>query len=381
MQKKLAILGSTGSIGTQTLEIVRKHPDMFSVEVLTAGSNSELLIKQALEFQPNAVIIADESKYDEVADALQNKDIKVFAGKESVNSVCDTAEFDLLVHAIVGFAGFEPTYRAILAGKPIALANKESLVVGGQMIIDLAAEHKVPILPIDSEHSAIFQCLQGETYNKISRILLTASGGPFKGKDFDFLKTVTPQMALNHPTWKMGAKITIDSATLMNKGFEIIEAMLLFNVTAQQLIPVINPQSVIHSMVEFEDGSIKAQMGYPTMIVPIQYAITYPLRFPTGMKEFDFSDYPVLTFENVDNKLFRCVDLAKEAISAGGSMTAVLNAVNEVAVHAFLNGKIAFTDIPVMIEKAMNEHNIIGNPTFIDLLEVDSYCRKKYEIK
>lgn len=379
--KRIAVLGSTGSIGTQTLDIVRRHPDMFCIEVLVAGSNSELLIKQALEFNPNTVVIADKSKYKEVADALQSKDIKVFSGQESVNHINDAADYDLMVQAIVGFSGFEPTYRTILAKKPIALANKESLVVGGRMIMQLAADNHVPILPVDSEHSAIFQCLQGEHYNKISRILLTASGGPFRGKSPDFMETVTPEMALKHPTWKMGNKITIDSATLMNKGFEIIEAVLLFNVDVQQVEPVINPQSVIHSMVEFEDGSIKAQMGYPTMTIPIQYAMTYPLRYPTLLKKFDFADYPTLSFEKIDTDTFRCVNLAKEAINTGGSMTAVLNAANEVAVYAFLNRKIRFTDIPRIIAKAMNEHNTISNPMFEDLISVDAQTREKYSIK
>ena len=380
MKKKLCILGSTGSIGYQTLDIVRSHADMFSVEVLTAGNNAELLIKQALEFRPNTVIIANKEKYREVADVLQDKDIKVFAGPESLNNVCDCAEFDLIVHAIVGFAGFAPTYHAIKAHKDLALANKESLVVGGKMIMNEAAKNNVAILPVDSEHSAIFQCLQGEEVNKIKRILLTASGGPFRGKNAEFLKTVTPEMALKHPTWKMGNKITIDSATLMNKGFEIIEAALLFNVTADQILPVINQQSVIHSMVEFDDGSIKAQMGYPSMTIPIQYAITYPFRLKSTVKQFDFDDYPTLNFENIDTKTFRCINLAKQAIKTGGSMTTVLNAANEVAIHAFLNRKIAFDKIPDIIEKAMNEHDNISNPSFDDLLHVDNICREKYSI-
>lgn len=377
--KKLAILGSTGSIGTQTLEVIREHPDMFSVEMLCGGSNAELLIKQALEFNPNTVIIADESKYDEVAKFLQPKDIKVFAGTDAVNHACDVAEFDLMVQAITGFAGFAPTYYTILKEKPIALANKESLVVGGNAIMKLAAQHHVPLIPIDSEHSAIFQCLQGESFNRIHRILLTASGGPFRGKDIDFLKTVTPEMALKHPTWNMGAKITIDSSTLMNKGFEIIEAKLLFNVDVDQIEVVVHPQSVIHSMVEFEDGSIKGQMGFPSMKIPIQYAMTYPLRQNSPNKRFDFALYPCLTFEKADNATFECIDLAKQAIAIGGSMTTVLNAANEVAVYDFLAKKIGFLDIPDTVRTAMNAHDVIANPSFEEILEIDSETRKRYK--
>ncbi|MDD3152672.1 MAG: 1-deoxy-D-xylulose-5-phosphate reductoisomerase [Bacteroidales bacterium] len=376
MKKQIAILGSTGSIGTQTLDVEREHPDLFSVEVLCGGSNAELLIKQALEFNPNAVIIADETKYREVADILQPHDIKVFAGRDSVNHVCDTAGFDMLVQAITGFAGFTPTYNAILAGKNIALANKESLVVGGEMIINLAMQHKSAILPVDSEHSAIFQCLQGE-HGDIRRILLTASGGPFRGKSLEFLQTVTPAMALKHPTWKMGAKITIDSATLMNKGFEIIEAKLLFGVDVKQIEVVVHPQSVIHSMVEFEDGSIKAQMGLPSMKIPIQYALTYPIRMPSPDKKFDFALYPEITFEKADDKVFKCLNLAKRAIAIGGTMPTVLNAANEVAVYSFLQNKIKFTDIADIVEKAMDEHKVIQKPSFEDILSVDEETRNR----
>lgn len=375
--KKLAILGSTGSIGTQTLQLVRENRNLFSVELLVAGNNDELLIKQALEFKPNAVIIANESKYQKVADVLQPLDIKVFAGSSSVNNFCDVAEIDLVVQAITGFAGFSPTYYAIEAGKPLALANKESLVVGGDQIIDKALKNKVPIIPVDSEHSAIFQCLQGETQNKINRLIITASGGPFKGKDKEFLKNVTVEMALNHPTWKMGSKITIDSATLMNKGFEIIEAKLLFDVDVEKIDVVVHPQSVIHSLVEFEDGSLKAQLGYPSMKIPINYALTYPYRNKSKDKKFDFSDYPSLTFEKPDTKTFRCLELAKIAISEGGSMTTVLNAANEVAVYAFLDKKISFDKIPHIIEEAMNNHKLIKKPSYSEILEIDKETREK----
>lgn len=375
--KKLAILGSTGSIGTQTLQLVRENRNLFSVELLVAGNNDELLIKQALEFKPNAVIIANESKYQKVADVLQPLDIKVFAGSSSVNNFCDVAEIDLVVQAITGFAGFSPTYYAIEAGKPLALANKESLVVGGDQIIDKALKNKVPIIPVDSEHSAIFQCLQGETQNKINRLIITASGGPFKGKDKEFLKNVTVEMALNHPTWKMGSKITIDSATLMNKGFEIIEAKLLFDVDVEKIDVVVHPQSVIHSLVEFEDGSLKAQLGYPSMKIPINYALTYPYRNKSKDKKFDFSDYPSLTFEKPDTKTFRCLELAKIAISEGGSMTTVLNAANEVAVYAFLDKKISFDKIPNIIEEAMNNHKLIKKPSYSEILEIDKETREK----
>lgn len=375
--KKLAILGSTGSIGTQTLQLVRENRNLFSVELLVAGNNDELLIKQALEFKPNAVIIANESKYQKVADVLQPLDIKVFAGSSSVNNFCDVAEIDLVVQAITGFAGFSPTYYAIEAGKPLALANKESLVVGGDQIIDKALRNKVPIIPVDSEHSAIFQCLQGETQNKINRLIITASGGPFKGKDKEFLKNVTVEMALNHPTWKMGSKITIDSATLMNKGFEIIEAKLLFDVDVEKIDVVVHPQSVIHSLVEFEDGSLKAQLGYPSMKIPINYALTYPYRNKSKDKKFDFSDYPSLTFEKPDTKTFRCLELAKIAISEGGSMTTVLNAANEVAVYAFLDKKISFDKIPNIIEEAMNNHKLIKKPSYSEILEIDKETREK----
>ncbi|MDL2239848.1 1-deoxy-D-xylulose-5-phosphate reductoisomerase [Bacteroidales bacterium OttesenSCG-928-L14] len=376
-QKKIGILGSTGSIGTQTIEIVKEHPELFVIEALAAGSNAELLIKQALDCNPNAVVIADKNKYKYVADILQPKGIKVYTGTESVNKFCDVAEMDTIVHGITGFAGFSPTYYAILAGKTIALANKESLVVGNDIIIELARKHKSAILPVDSEHSAIFQCLQGEGLNEIQRLILTASGGPFRNYDISDLESVTPEMALNHPTWKMGAKITIDSASLMNKGFEIIEAKLLFDVDVNNIDVVIHPQSIIHSMVEFVDNSIKAQMGYPSMKIPIQYALSYPYRVQSQSKTFDFNQFNQLTFEQVDHKKFPCLNLAKEACKIGGSMTAVLNAANEAAVYSFLDNKIKFTDIPKIITKAMENHNVINNPTYDDLLAVDKETREQ----
>ncbi|MDR2084856.1 MAG: 1-deoxy-D-xylulose-5-phosphate reductoisomerase [Bacteroidales bacterium] len=377
-RKKIGILGSTGSIGTQTLEIIKNYTELFSVEALSAGNNAELLIKQALEFNPNAVVIADKNKYRYVADILQPKGIKVYTGEESVNKFCDVAEMDLIVHGITGFAGFSPTYYAILAGKDIALANKESLVVGNEMIMKLAQKHKVAILPVDSEHSAIFQCIQGESLNMIERIILTASGGPFRNSSHIDLKNVTPEMALKHPTWNMGAKITIDSASLMNKGFEIIEAKLLFDIDVSKIDVVVHPQSIIHSMVEFEDGSIKAQMGYPSMRIPIQYAITYPYRIKSDSISFNFNNLTGLTFEQVDNNKFPCINLAREACNIGGSMTAVLNAANEVAVYAFLDNKIKFTDIPKIIEKAMESHTVISDPSYDDLIAINEEIKSKF---
>lgn len=371
--KRIAILGSTGSIGTQALNVIRRHRDLFSVEVLCAGSNADLLIQQALEFEPNAVAIADESKYSLVGDALQPRGIKVYAGEGAIADLMEMETVDLVLAAIVGFAGLRPTLRAIEHGKPIALANKETMVVAGSIVTAAAMQHRVPILPVDSEHSAIFQCLIGE--GAIDKILLTASGGPFRGRTREQLKDVTLGQALNHPNWKMGRKVTIDSASLMNKGLEVIEAKWLFGVDAKDIEVVVHPQSVVHSMVQFCDGSIKAQMGIPSMETPIQLAFSYPERIESYLPRLDFAQYPTLTFEKPDRQTFRCLDLAYQAIERGGNMPCVMNAANEVAVQQFIDGKIRFLDIADRVEEAMQRATFIANPTLDDLFQTDKIIR------
>jgi 1-deoxy-D-xylulose-5-phosphate reductoisomerase len=371
--KRIAILGSTGSIGTQALNVIRRHRDLFSVEVLCAGSNADLLIQQALEFEPNAVAIADESKYSLVGDALQPRGIKVYAGEGAIADLMEMETVDLVLAAIVGFAGLRPTLRAIEHGKPIALANKETMAVAGSIVTAAAMQHRVPILPVDSEHSAIFQCLIGE--GAIDKILLTASGGPFRGRTREQLKDVTLGQALNHPNWKMGRKVTIDSASLMNKGLEVIEAKWLFGVDAKDIEVVVHPQSVVHSMVQFCDGSIKAQMGIPSMETPIQLAFSYPERIESYLPRLDFAQYPTLTFEKPDRQTFRCLDLAYQAIERGGNMPCVMNAANEVAVQQFIHGKIRFLDIADRVEEAMQRATFIANPTLDDLFQTDKNIR------
>lgn len=371
--KQIAILGSTGSIGTQTLNVVRRHKDLFSIEVLTAGSNAELLIAQALEFNPNAVVIADKSKYSQVQDALQHTDIKVFAGAESVCDLMEMSTIDVVVAAIVGFAGLRPTLRAIENGKTIALANKETLVVAGDIVTRSAGQYNAPLLPVDSEHSAIFQCL--ECGNKVDKILLTASGGPFFGRERETLQTVQIAEALNHPNWKMGPKVTIDSATLMNKGLEVIEAKWLFGVDVDQIEVLVHPQSVVHSMVQFVDGSIKAQLGTATMETPIQYALTYPQRVESHLPRFSFADHPQLTFHKPDTHTFCCLQLAFDAIHKGGNMPCIMNAANEVAVQQFIEGKIGFLEIADVVGKAMAQGTFIKNPTLDDLFASDEETR------
>lgn len=371
--KRIAILGSTGSIGTQALNVIRRHRDLFSVEVLCAGSNADLLIQQALEFEPNAVAIADESKYSLVSDTLQPRGIKVYAGEGAIADLMEMETVDLVLAAIVGFAGLRPTLRAIEHGKPIALANKETMVVAGSIVTAAAMQHRVPILPVDSEHSAIFQCLIGE--GAIDKILLTASGGPFRGRTREQLKDVTLGQALNHPNWKMGRKVTIDSASLMNKGLEVIEAKWLFGVDAKDIEVVVHPQSVVHSMVQFCDGSIKAQMGIPSMETPIQLAFSYPERIESYLPRLDFAQYPTLTFEKPDRQTFRCLDLAYQAIERGGNMPCVMNAANEVAVQQFIDGKIRFLDIADRVEEAMQRATFIANPTLDDLFQTDKNIR------
>jgi 1-deoxy-D-xylulose-5-phosphate reductoisomerase len=375
MKKRIAILGSTGSIGKQALEVIEQNPERFEVEVLTANNNVDLLIAQAKKFQPNVVVIANPEKYEYVSGALQNDDVKVYAGADALNQVVQMDTVDMVLTAMVGYSGLLPTYNAIKAKKSIALANKETLVVAGEIITKAAIENQVEILPVDSEHSAIFQCLAGEFRNPVEKILLTCSGGPFRGKTVGELQHVTVDNALNHPNWEMGAKITIDSATLMNKGFEMIEARWLFGVPSSKIEVVIHPQSIIHSLVQFEDGSIKAQLGLPDMKLPIQYALGFPQRIKNNFPRFSFTNYPTLTFEQPDTKIFRNLALAFEAIDKGGNMPCVLNAANEIVVDAFLNRKIAFLQMPEIIEKAMEKASWIEKPGLDDLIQTNSETR------
>ena len=374
--RHIAILGSTGSIGTQTLQVVEANPDRFCVEVLTANNNVELLIQQALRFKPDCVVIANEEKYNFLREALKGEDIKVYAGKEAIAQVVSLPQIELVVTAMVGYSGLLPTIEAIKAGKDIALANKETLVVAGDLINHLIEKHKVAILPVDSEHSAIFQCLVGERNSQVEKIILTASGGPFLGKNREFLKDVAPNDALKHPNWNMGAKITIDSASMMNKGFEVIEAKWLFGVKPEQIEVVVHPQSIIHSMVQYTDGSIKAQLGMPDMRLPIQYALTFPERIVTTWERIDFKICQRLTFEQPDVETFRNLALAYEAMHQGGNMPCVLNAANEVAVQAFLNGNCSFLGMSDLIEKTMNRMEFIGSPTLEDYVETDRKSRQ-----
>jgi len=373
--KNIAILGSTGSIGTQTLEVIHNNPDLFSVFLLTANNNADLLIAQALQFNPAYAIICDNSKYQYVKESLANTSVKVLAGIEAVNETVTHPDIHIVLTAMVGFAGLEPTIAAIKAGKDIALANKETLVVAGELITGLAKKHNVKLLPVDSEHSAIFQCLAGEEENGVEKIILTASGGPFRNKSLDFLAGVTREDALKHPNWVMGAKITIDSASLMNKGLEVIEAKWLFDLTAEQIDVVVHPQSIIHSMVQFEDGSIKAQMGLPDMKLPIQYALSYPKRIKNNFKRFDFINYPELTFEKPDTKTFRNLGLAFEALKQGGNMPCIINAANEMAVAGFLSKNIGFLDMSAVIEKCMEKIAFKANPVLDDYLNTDKETR------
>lgn len=375
-KKGLAILGSTGSIGTQTLEVLEQFPEKFSLEVLTANRNADLLIEQAKKHLPNTVVIVDESQYEKVKDALWNDDIKVYTGRKSLSEVVQMTEVDIVLTALVGFAGLEPTVAAIEAKKNIALANKETLVVAGEMITKLAQQNGVNIYPVDSEHSAIFQCIVGEFHNPIEKIYLTASGGPFRGKTKDFLKDVTPAMALKHPNWDMGAKITIDSASLMNKGLEVIEAKWLFNLKPEQIDVIVHPQSILHSIVQFTDGSMKAQMGLPDMKLPIQFALSYPDRFQSNFPRFNFMDYPNLTFEQADRSTFRNLDLAYEAMTGSNGVPCVLNAANEVTVAAFLKEKIGFLQIAELNEKAMHHFRDARASEINDFLRIDAETRE-----
>lgn len=376
-QKKrgIAILGSTGSIGTQTLEVIDRHTDKFEVEVLTAQNNADLLIRQALKYKPNTVVIGNESLYDQVFEALDSADIKVYAGQNALADVVKMESIDVVLTALVGYSGLVPTINAIKAGKDIALANKETLVVAGQLVTRLAMEHRCNILPVDSEHSAIFQCIVGELNNPIEKIILTASGGPFRGQVRDQLLQIKKEQALKHPNWDMGAKITIDSATLMNKGLEVIEAKWLFGVKLDQIEVVVHPQSIIHSMVQFEDGSIKAQLGLPDMRLPIQYALSFPERFKSDFPRFDFINYPELTFEKPDTKTFRNLQLAFDAIDKGGNTPCILNAANEIAVAEFLQDNIGFLEISDVIAACMQKVSYISEPELDDYINTDIETR------
>jgi 1-deoxy-D-xylulose-5-phosphate reductoisomerase len=376
MVKRIAILGSTGSIGTQALEVIDQHPAIFEVEVLTAMSQADLLISQAIKYKPSHVVIGDESKYEFVKNALSGLNINVHAGAKSLEEVVTLDSVDVVLTALVGYAGLLPTVKAIQAGKPIALANKETLVVAGGLIMPLAKKMGVPILPVDSEHSAIFQCLMGESHNPIEKIILTASGGPFRGFTKDQLANVTRAQALKHPNWTMGAKITIDSASLMNKGLEVIEAAWLFDVEASQIEVVVHPQSIVHSLVQFDDGSIKAQLGLPDMKLPIQFALGYPNRIKSDFPRFDFRQFGSLTFEQADVDTFRNLGFAFKALYQGGNMACILNAANEIAVDAFLKEQIGFLQMSDLLEHCMSHGTFLGHPTLEDYIETDLVTRK-----
>ena len=375
-QRGVAILGSTGSIGTQALEVLETYPELFDLQVITAGKNADLLMEQALKFKPNMVVIGDETQYIKVKKALWNENIHVYCGADALCQVVQSTEVDVVLTALVGYSGLKPTIAAIEAGKDIALANKETLVVAGRLINELIKKHRVNLYPVDSEHSAIFQCLPGEHLNAIEKIYLTASGGPFRGFSTAQLQQVTKAQALKHPNWSMGAKITIDSATLMNKGLEVIEAKWLFDLTADQIDVVVHPQSIVHSLVQFEDGSMKAQMGLPDMKLPIQYALTYPYRLKTKFPRFDFLDHPQLTFEKPDREAFKNLDLAYRAMEMDGNIPCALNAANEIAVQAFLEDRIHFLEIAKINEWVMEKTSVISKPTLEDYVTTDAEARR-----
>ncbi|WP_313259907.1 1-deoxy-D-xylulose-5-phosphate reductoisomerase [Sphingobacterium sp.] len=374
-KRKLAILGSTGSIGTQTLEVVEQYPDHFSITVLSAGRNADLLIQQALKFRPAAVVVCEKTAFEKVSDTLKGKGIEVLFGEDALVETVQRDDIDIVLTAVVGAVGLRPTVAAIESGKDIALANKETLVVAGELITGLVEKHQVKLLPVDSEHSAIFQCLAGEEANPIEKIILTASGGPFRGKSIEDLKSVTKAQALKHPNWTMGAKITIDSASLMNKGLEVIEAKWLFGLEYDQIDVIIHPQSIIHSLVQFEDGSLKAQLGLPDMKLPIQYALTYPQRFENNFKRFSFLDYPNLTFEQPDMEVFRNLKLAFQALEAGGNAACVLNGANEVVVDAFLNDQVGFLQMSEIIEETLCQVKSQKTLSLEDYLQFDLESR------
>jgi 1-deoxy-D-xylulose-5-phosphate reductoisomerase len=373
--KRIAIFGSTGSIGTQALEVIEAHPDLFSVEVLTCKSNDAKLIEQALKFLPNIVVVGDDTKYAKVKEALASTDIKVFAGEKAIEEVAAMDVYDVMLAAIVGYAGLTPTLNAIDAGKPIALANKETLVVAGDIVMQRAVEKRIPIIPVDSEHSAIFQCLVGEMRNPIEKVILTASGGPFLGRKTNYLVNVKREHALQHPNWNMGAKISVDSATLMNKGLEMIEAKWLFNLRPDQIQVVIHPQSIVHSMVQFEDGSIKAQMGLPDMKLPIQYALGFPKRLKNNFPRCDFRKFSTLNFDEPDYRTFRNLGLAIEALKKGGNLPCIMNAANEIAVYAFLRNRLGFLEMTEVIEQTMQKVSFLASPTLEEYYESDGEAR------
>jgi 1-deoxy-D-xylulose-5-phosphate reductoisomerase len=376
MKKHIAILGSTGSIGSQALEVIEKNPDLFSLEVITAGSNAKLLISQAIRYQPKHVVIADERKYQDVSEALSGYPLKVYAGREALSQVVQIDSVNLVLAAMVGFSGLYPTLNAIRSGKNIALANKETFVVAGKLINQLADQYKINIYPVDSEHSAIYQCIVGENQNSVEKVYLTASGGPFRGKSHEFLQHVTKEEALKHPNWSMGHKVTIDSATLMNKGLEVIEARWLFKLRPEQIDVIVHPQSIIHSIVQFEDGSMKAQMSLPDMRLPISYAFGFPKRIKSDQPRFQFTDYPNLTFEAPDIKNFRNLAIAFKVLKKEGNSPCIMNAANEVAVDAFLKGQVGFLQMSDIIEKTLETVEFIENPDFDDFIRFDTEARR-----
>jgi len=373
--KRIAIFGSTGSIGTQALEVIGANPDKFSVEILTAQNNDELLVQQALKHNPNVLVIGDEKKYAKVKEALASTNIKVFAGEKALEEVASMDCYDLMIAGIVGYAGLKPTLRAIFNGKAVALANKETLVVAGDIIMQAAVDYRVPVIPVDSEHSAIFQCLVGETRNKIEKVILTASGGPFLGRKPNYLVNVKREHALQHPNWNMGAKITIDSSTLMNKGLEMIEARWLFNLVPEQIQVLIHPQSIVHSIVQFEDGSMKAQLGLPDMKLPIQYALGFPKRIANDFPRCDLKKIGTLTFEEPDLRTFRNLSLAMHALNKGGNLPCIMNAANEIAVYAFLRNRIGFLDMTDVIERVMDRVSFIEKPSLQEYFDSDGEAR------
>ena len=375
--RRIAVLGSTGSMGTQALEVIALHPDVLQLEVIAANSSAELLIEQAKKYKPNVVVVVQEAAYKVVKEALADEDVKVFCGEESLCDVCEMDCVDMVLSCIVGIAGLRPAYRTVACGTPLAIANKETLVVAGELIMRTAKEHNAPVLPVDSEHSAIFQCLAGEQYNPVEKLIITASGGAFRGYTKEQLETVTLQNALKHPNWSMGPKVTIDSASLMNKGLEVIEAKWLFNMPLEKIDVLVHPQSVIHSMVQFEDGSVKAQLGVPDMRLPIQYALSYPLRLPLPYERLDFAKYSSLTFEKPDREVFPCLDMAYKASAAGGGMPCVMNAANEVAVKRFMQEQIKFTDIPRIIENALATAPTVKPKTIEEYVALDAETRAR----
>ena len=378
-KRRIALLGSTGSMGKQSLEVIAQYPDLLQLEVIAANSSADLLIEQARTYKPNIVVVVQEEAWRKVKDALQDEDVKVFCGEQSLCDVCEMECVDMVLSCIVGVAGLRPVWHAIEAGKQIALANKETLVVAGELMTRKAAENRVPLLPVDSEHSAIFQCLDGEQFNEIEKLLITASGGPFRGRRREELAEVTVQQALKHPNWSMGPKITVDSATLMNKGLEVIEAKWLFNVPLDKIEVVVHPQSIVHSMVQFADGSVKAQLGLPSMKLPIQYALTYPFRLANSQPRLSFADYPSLTFEQPDQEVFPCLGIAYECSKKGGNMPCVMNAANEVAVAWFLQGRIKFLDIAEIIRKTVASAEYCVPQSVDEYLAIDRAVRERLQ--